>query len=151
MFIQSSTHRTIMKNHHRNGISQFKSRLLGIMLLAFASSATGSSENYSAGMSAASATVIQGSQQILKGAGQLIVVSAYSAGDSLIVVAKGVKDASEVTFKIASQAVAAASLTTGRAIELVTLSTGVLLVVSGKVLAMIPNAIGQSLLDRSEL
>lgn len=100
-------------------------------------------------LSAASAIVLVGSMSMLAGSAQIVVVSVEAVADGLVVVLKGASDAATATVKLSAQAARGLSLAAGTSVQVLAVSTGHVLVLSGKAIAYIPNAIGNSLLHHS--
>lgn len=129
-------------------------RLLFAALLGLACSAThaaghaGQSElsNASANLSG---VVVGGSLLTLAATGSVVVASVRTVGDGIEVVLEGAADASRATVHLSSRAAAGVSLAAGTALEVVTASTGYVLVMSGKAIAFLPNEAGKALLHHS--
>ncbi|WP_409267196.1 hypothetical protein [Massilia sp. BHUDP2] len=129
-------------------------RLLFAALLSHACSAThaaghaGQSElsNASANLSG---VVVGGSLLTLAATGSVVVASVRTVGDGLEVVLEGAADASRATVRLSGRAAAGVSLAAGTALEVVTASTGYVLVMSGKAIAFLPNEAGKALLHHS--
>jgi hypothetical protein len=129
-------------------------RLLFAALLGLACSAThaaghaGQSElsNASANLSG---VVVGGSLLTLAATGSVVVASVRTVGDGIEVVLEGAADASRATVRLSSRAAAGVSLAAGTALEVVTASTGYVLVMSGKAIAFLPNEAGKALLHHS--
>ncbi|WP_292041209.1 hypothetical protein [Massilia sp. UBA6681] len=129
-------------------------RLLFVALLGLACSAThaaghaGQSElsNASANLSG---VVVGGSLLTLAATGSVVVASVRTVGDGLEVVLEGAADASRATVRLSGRATAGVSLAAGTALEVVTASTGYVLVMSGKAIAFLPNEAGKALLHHS--
>lgn len=129
-------------------------RLVFAALLGLACSAThaaghaGQSElsNASANLSG---VVVGGSLLTLAATGSVVVASVRTVGDGLEVVLEGAADASRATVRLSGRAAAGVSLAAGTALEVVTASTGYVLVMSGKAIAFLPNEAGKALLHHS--
>lgn len=129
-------------------------RLLFAALLGLACSAThaaghaGQSElsNASANLSG---VVVGGSILTLAATGSVVVASVRTVGDGIEVVLEGAADASRATVRLSGRAAAGVSLAAGTALEVVTASTGYVLVMSGKAIAFLPNEAGKALLHHS--
>ncbi|MGX9219615.1 hypothetical protein ACWV27_14610 [Massilia varians] len=129
-------------------------RLLFAALLGLACSAThaaghaGQSElsNASANLSG---VVVGGSLLTLAATGSVVVASVRTVGDGIEVVLEGAADASRATVRLSGRAAAGVSLAAGTALEVVTASTGYVLVMSGKAIAFLPNEAGKALLHHS--
>ena len=98
---------------------------------------------------AASGFVVAGSSELITGSAQLVVTSLQVAGESMVVVMRGVSDAATVSVRTSAQVAGAASLAVGSAVTVVSESLGHALYASGKLIAFIPNEIGRSLIHHS--
>ena len=96
-----------------------------------------------------SAVVVGGSILTVAAAGSVVVASVKTVGDGLEVVLENVADASRATVRLSGKAAAGVSVAAGTTLEVVTASTGYVLVMSGKALAFIPNEAGKALLHHS--
>lgn len=129
-------------------------RLLFAALLGLACSAThaaghaGQSElsNASANLSG---VVVGGSILTLAATGSVVVASVRTVGDGIEVVLEGAAEASRATVRLSGRLAAGVSLAAGTALEVVTASTGHVLVLSGKAIAFLPNEAGKALLHHS--
>lgn len=129
-------------------------RLLFAALLGLACGAThaaghaGQSElsNASANLSG---VVVGGSLLTLAATGSVVVASVRTVGDGIEVVLEGAADASHATVRLSGRAAAGVSLAAGTALEVVTASTGYVLVMSDKAIAFLPNEAGKALLHHS--
>lgn len=84
--------------------------------------------------------------------GAYIVSGVFELGQgSVEVVLDAVKGAGKLSVKVAKSAVATAETSVGTAVQVSTEATGTLLVASGKVLAFIPNTVGEALLYHSRV
>lgn len=109
---------------------------------------TGQSElsNASANLSG---VVVGGSILTLAATGSVVVASVRRVGDGIEVVLENLADASRATVRLSGRLAAGASLAAGTALEVVTASTGYVLVMAGKVIAFLPNEAGKALLHHS--
>lgn len=105
------------------------------------------SENLSAG----AGVVLVGSMSMLAASGQVVVGSVTAAADGSVVVLKGLSDATGASITLSGQAARGLSVAVGTVVGVVAISTGHILVLSGKAIAFIPNEIGKSLLHHSEV
>lgn len=87
------------------------------------------------------------------GLGGVFTVVAVAEGASEVVslTIKGVEAGSTFIVKASAKAVKGASVAVGASVRVVAESTGYALMVSGQLLAFIPNAIGQALLYQSQV
>jgi len=129
-------------------------RILIASLLAVAcatSQAEGDSQTLSKGVSDLSAVVVTGSVLTVSGAGALVVESVETVGDSVVVVLKAVGDGSKATVQFSGKALQGVSVAAGTAVSVVAMSAGHALVVSGQVIAFVPNEAGKALLHHSRV
>lgn len=131
-------------------------KLLPLLLACVLCSANAeSNKNFSGDLNAsqlsilASVVVVWGSAETLSNAGTVVAESVEKVGDTITVVLKGASKASTTTLKLSSAALGKASLAAGTVVNVVTMSTGFALVVSGEVIAFFPNEAGKALLHRS--
>ena len=93
--------------------------------------------------------VVAGASQVIQGSAQLTVTALQAAGESVIVVMRGVSEATTVSVKASATAVGAASVAVGSAVQVVAESAGNSLYVAGKLIAFIPNEISRALIHQS--
>jgi len=98
-----------------------------------------------------SAIVAAGSALTVFAAGSLVVESVEVIGDGVVVVLKAVGDGSKATVQFSGKALEGVSVVAGTAVSTVAMSAGHALVVSGKVIAFIPNEAGKALLHHSSV
>ena len=100
-----------------------------------------------------SAIVVGGSILTVAAAGSVVVASVRTVGDVganvLEIVLESAVDASRTTVRLSATAVGGLSLATGTVLEVVSASTGVVLVMSGKAIAFLPNEAGKALLHHA--
>lgn len=96
-----------------------------------------------------SGVVVGGSILTLAATGSVVVASVRTVGDAIEVVLENAADASRATVRLSGRAAAGVSLAAGTALEVVTASTGYVLVMSGKAIAFLPNEAGKALLHHS--
>ncbi|WP_296952882.1 hypothetical protein [uncultured Massilia sp.] len=94
----------------------------------------------------ASAMVVGGSLLSVAAAGSVVVASAQAVGDGIEIVLRGAAGASVATVRLSGAAARGVLVAAGTTLDVVALSTGHLLVLSGKALAFIPNEAGKVLL-----
>jgi hypothetical protein len=99
----------------------------------------------------ASGVVVLGSLSLVAAGGSAVVESVEAASDGVLLVLKGAGQASKATVRVSGQAARNLSVAAGTAIEVTAISTGHMLVASGKVLAFIPNEAGKALLHHSRV
>lgn len=96
-----------------------------------------------------SGVVVGGSLLTLAATGSVVVASVRTVGDGIEVVLESAADASRATVRLAGRLAAGVSLAAGTALEVVTASTGYVLVMAGKAIAFLPNEAGKALLHHS--
>ena len=94
-------------------------------------------------------SVVLGSLVAVSVAGSVVVASVTAVGDGVEVVLEGAAKASRATVRLSGEAARGLSLAAGTVLQVVAMSTGQALVLSGKVIAFIPNEIGQALLHHA--
>jgi hypothetical protein len=99
----------------------------------------------------ASGMVVSGSLLSVAAAGSAVVASAEVAGDGVNLVLDAGGRASVATVRVSAAAARGLSVGAGTVLQVVALSTGELLVLSGKVLAFIPNTAGAALLHHAQV
>jgi hypothetical protein len=96
-----------------------------------------------------SAFVVAGALQLIQGSAQLTVTALEAAGESVVVVMRGVSEATSVSVKASAKAVGAASVVVGSVVLVVAEAAGNSLYVAGKLIAFIPNEISRALIHQS--
>ena len=133
----------------QNGVSNFtpsEKISVGTMsiLAAPVVSVAASGHGDSAGPAAGSFAVALGGAYVVSGIGQ-------SVADGVEVVLTSVSSAAKLSVKLAGKTADAIGLSVGTTVQVVSETTGTLLVASGKVVAFIPNALGEALLSQKRL
>lgn len=133
----------------QNGVSNFtpsEKISVGTMsiLAAPVVSVAASGHGDSAGPAAGSVAVVLGGAYVVSGIGQ-------SVADGVEVVLTSVSSAAKLSVKLAGRTADAIGLSVGATVQVVSETTGTLLVASGKVVAFIPNALGEALLSQKRL
>ena len=133
----------------QNGVSNFtpsEKISVGTMsiLAAPVVSVAASGHGDSAGPAAGSVAVVLGGAYVVSGIGQ-------SVADGVEVVLTSVSSAAKLSVKLAGRTADAIGLSVGTTVQVVSETTGTLLVASGKVVAFIPNALGEALLSQKRL
>ncbi|WP_256079219.1 hypothetical protein [Massilia sp. YIM B04103] len=87
------------------------------------------------------------------GVGSAYVVSgiAQGVGDTVEILLSAVGSAGKLSVKVTGKTLGAIGVSVGTSVQVLSETTGTVLVASGKVLAFIPNEIGQALLNQSRL
>ena len=131
-------------------------RLMSIYLLCAASTfslashaANSELSRASENVAGASGIVLLGSMSMLAASAQVVVESVETVGEGSVVVLKGASDAGAASIRLTGQVARDLSLAAGTVVSVVAVSTGHALVLSGKIIAYIPNEIGKSLLHHS--
>lgn len=96
-----------------------------------------------------SGVLVFGSILSVAAAGSLVVASVRTVGEGVEVVLESAFDASRTTVRLSGKALGGVSLATGAVLEVVTASTGYVLVMSGKSIAFLPNEAGKALLHHA--
>ncbi len=107
--------------------------------------------NASEALSAATGLVVLGSLSAVAASSYVVVASVETVAEGVVVVLKGASTGVEASVQLSAAAAAGLSDAAGKAISVTATSTGHMLVMSGKVLAFIPNEIGKSLLHHSRV
>jgi hypothetical protein len=127
--------------------------LVSLLGLAIASGAHAAPNGTPSAASQASANlsgvVVFGSILTVAAAGSLVVASVRTVGEGVEVVLESAFDASRTTVRLSGKALGGLSLATGAVLEVVTASTGYVLVMSGKTIAFLPNEAGKALLHHA--
>jgi hypothetical protein len=125
--------------------------LLGLAIASGAAQAAPNSAPSAASQASAnlSGVVVFGSILSVAAAGSLVVASVRTVGEGVEVVLESALDASRTTVRLSGKALGGLSLATGAVLEVVTASTGYVLVMSGKTIAFLPNEAGKALLHHA--
>ena len=107
--------------------------------------------NASRELSVASGQVVQGSLATVQGSGMVIVDSIRVAGEGSVVVLRGSATGVTASVRVTADVARDLSHAVGASVQVVAVSTGNLLVMSGKAIAFIPNEIGLALLHQNKL
>ncbi|WP_300754547.1 hypothetical protein [Janthinobacterium sp.] len=127
---------------------------LSIVLAMSGNAQAAASESMSKGsqnLSQGSAVVVGGSLSMLVASGQVVIASVETVGEGIVIVLKGASDAGGASIQMSAQAAKGLSLAAGTVVNVVALSTGHMLVMSGKAIAFIPNELGKALLHHSQV
>lgn len=114
------------------------------IVLAPIASVEGSAQSGPSGAAAGSGLVILGGAYLVEGVVQ-------GAGQASVVALRSVSTGAKMSVRVAGSAVSGASLAVGSAIEAVAEASGVILVSAGRVVAFVPNSLGESLMSQSRL
>lgn len=94
-------------------------------------------------------TLVDGSAQLFKDAGQLSVTAVKTVGNVSVITLRGVAGGAEASVQVSSKAIEGSAIGVGTALQATVSATGVLLVSAGKALMFVPNEMGKSLLHHS--
>jgi hypothetical protein len=94
-------------------------------------------------------SVVLGSIAVVGVTGSVVVDSVTAVGDGIDVVLDGAGQASRATVHLSGEAARGLSIGAGTVLQVVAMSAGHALVLSGKVIAFIPNEVGQALLHHA--
>jgi hypothetical protein len=100
-------------------------------------------------LSTASGKIVSGSVGVLAASGELIVVSVEQSAHGVSVVVRSAADVSGEVLTVLLDGTVAASVAVGHVVQASATGVGHVLVASGKVIAFIPNEIGQSLIHQT--
>ncbi|RFP11344.1 MULTISPECIES: hypothetical protein [unclassified Duganella] len=132
----------------QNGISNFtpseKISVGTMSILAAPVVSVAASGHGDSGPAAGSVAVVAGGAYVVSGIAQ-------SVAGGVEVVLTSVGSAAKLSVKLAGKTVDAIGLSVGTTVQVVSETTGTLLVASGKVVAFIPNALGEALLSQKRL
>ena len=107
--------------------------------------------NASEALSAAAGIVVLGSMSAVAASGYVVIASVETVAEGVVVVLKGASTGVEASVQLSGTAAAGLSDAAGKAVTVTATSTGHMLVMSGRVLAFIPNETGKSLLHHSRV
>ncbi|OEZ64668.1 hypothetical protein JAB5_13810 [Janthinobacterium sp. HH103] len=110
--------------------------------------------NASDNASMASAIVLVGSMSVLAAAGEIVIDKVEDVADGSVLVLKsaanGASQAATASVKLSQKAMQGLSLSAGTVVNIVAVSTGHMLMLSGKAIAYVPNAAGNAILHHSK-
>ena len=132
--------------------------LLAIAVLCAAAlpvqAANSDTTNASDNASMASAIVLVGSMSVLAAAGEIVIDKVEDVADGSVLVLKsaatGASSSATASVKLSQKAMQGLSLAAGTVVKVVAVSTGHMLVLSGKAIAYVPNAAGNAILHHSK-
>lgn len=93
----------------------------------------------------------QGSVAVIAGGAYIVSGVAQGVGDTVEVILSSVGSAARLSVTLSGKAIDAIGISVGTTVQVVSETTGTLLVASGKVVAFIPNALGEALLSQKRL
>ena len=94
-------------------------------------------------------TLINGSAQFFKDAGQLSVTGVKTVGNVSVISLRGLAGGAEASVQVSSKAIEGSAIGIGVVLQATVSATGVLLISAGKALMFVPNEVGKSLLHHS--
>lgn len=94
-------------------------------------------------------SVVLGSIAVVGITGSVVVDSVTAVGDGIEVVLEGAGQASRATVRLSGAAARGLSIGAGTVLQVAAMAAGHALVLSGKVIAFIPNEVGQVLLHHA--
>ncbi|WP_341677369.1 hypothetical protein [Niveibacterium sp. SC-1] len=107
------------------------------------------------GVMQGSATVVGGSVNVLKATGGLVISGVEASGDAVVLTLKslgqGVSEAGEVSLRVGAQTVGGVSFVVGTGVKAIAATGGWALYQGGRLVAFVPDALGQKLLHREKL
>lgn len=143
-----------MQNHHPMKQLLATAVLCAATLAPLAQAANSDTTNASDNASMASAILLVGSMSLLAQAGTVVIDTVEEVADGSVLVLKSTaKDASSAataSIKLSRTAAQGLALAAGTVLDVVAVSTGHVLVLSGKTIAYLPNAAGQAILHHSK-
>jgi len=122
------------------------------VVMAFASETARAQDSSAASVAAsqaslaASGLIVEGSVGVIRSGSELIVAGIRPLADASIIVLRDVATGSEVSVRIASNVLGATMLAVGQSVVVVAEAAGCSLITAGKLIAFIPNDVGQALL-----
>ena len=122
---------------------------LGFGTAAQANSITNASQASINASIAIPVTLVDGSAQMFKDAGQLSVTGVKTVGNVSVITLRGIAGGAEASVQMSSKAIEGSAIAVGLMLQATVSATGVLLVAGGKALMFIPNEMGKSLLHHS--
>ncbi len=94
-------------------------------------------------------TLVAGTSQFFKDAGQLSVTGVKTVGNVSVITLRGLANGTEASVQVSSKAIEGSAVGVGVVLQATVSATGVMLVSAGKALMFVPNEVGKSLLHHS--
>ncbi|MEM7016458.1 MAG: hypothetical protein AAF512_03845 [Pseudomonadota bacterium] len=94
--------------------------------------------------------MISGGTEAAQLSGEFVIISVKESSDVLSVVLRHVVDGSEVVLQAAAKTMSASAFVAGSSLQISAEATGTLFTQAGKVIAFVPNQLGQSLTHHSD-
>jgi hypothetical protein len=138
-----------MAAHVNQGATMKRLLLATLFGLSCASASAADASAPSKAISEVTGSVVLGSIAVVGVTGSVVVDSVTAVGDGIDVVLDGAGQASRATVHLSGEAARGLSIVAGTVLQVVAMSAGHALVLSGKVIAFIPNEVGQALLHHA--
>lgn len=123
--------------------------LLGCAIGAHADSVTDASRASIDASIAIPVTLVAGTAQFFKDAGQLSVTGVKTIGNVSVIGLRGLANGAEASVQVSSKAIEGSAIGVGVVLQATVSATGTLLIAGGRALMFVPNEIGKSLLHHS--
>lgn len=94
-------------------------------------------------------TLVAGTSQFFRDAGQLSVTGVKTVGNVSVITLRGLANGTEASVQVSSKAIEGSAVGVGVVLQATVSATGVMLVSAGKALMFVPNEVGKSLLHHS--
>jgi hypothetical protein len=94
-------------------------------------------------------TMVMGTAQFFKDAGQLSVTGVKTVGKVSVITFRGLANGAEASVQVSGKAIEGSAVGVGVVLQTSVSATGVLLTAAGKALMFVPNEMGKSLLHHS--
>lgn len=94
-------------------------------------------------------TLIHGTSQFFRDAGQLSVTGVKTVGNVSVIALRGVANGAEASVQVSSKVIEGSAIGVGVVLQTTVSATGVLLMAAGNALMFVPNEVGKSLLHHS--
>ena len=96
-----------------------------------------------------SATIMQGSLEILAAGSELIVELVHASADGVVLVLRGASELARITLHVAGNSVAATVVAAGTVLVVSATAAGHILLAGAQVVAFVPSTVGRSLVHSS--
>jgi hypothetical protein len=122
------------------------------VVIPFASTTARAQDSFAASVAAsqaslaASGLIVEGSAGVIRAGSELIVAGIRPLADASVIVLRDMATGSEVSVRVAGDVVGAMMLVVGQSVFVVAEAAGFSLIAAGKLVAFIPNEVGQTLL-----
>lgn len=94
--------------------------------------------------------IMSGSMKVLTSASELSVISVKSSSEVVIALLQDTASGAQVSVRFTKESLGNLSIQSGKTIQMVASTAGIMMMLSGKLLGIIPNEVGQSLLYSSQ-